>query len=457
MRIPTRPPNFLDNFVKKLKENPSFMNIGGRPEVAEFLTKANNEPWNWDDCKYRAPLAQLSVEDFWILVKSYRLNKKKLPLVDTRGEPFSYTQPSIVQHVLHRIDLQLGGNITATGPTITTDEERTRYLISSLQEEAISSSLIEGAVATREQAREMIRTERAPRDKHERMILNNYRTIRFLNERRQENLTPELLCEVQRMLTDGTLGRSDAAGRFRTEDEKIDIADFESGEVLHTPPPASQLADRVRALCAFANAPSVASDVNEFVHPAIRAIALHFWLAFDHPFVDGNGRTARALFYWSMLRQGYWLTEYLSISSIIAGQAKQYGLAYLNAEIDDNDFTYFLIYHLRVIERSIDEFHKYVERKKAEQAKVVALLHGQFNARQQALLTRALKDPTARFTFESHAHSHGVTPMTARADLLDLEKRGFLTGNRVGRRFEFSPAAGIDGVIEKSKRKKRKR
>lgn len=41
-------------------------------------------------------------------------------------------------------------------------------------------------------------------------------------------------------------------------------------------------------------------------------------IAYMHPFVDGNGRTARALFYWYMLKSGYWLTEYLSISRVIA-------------------------------------------------------------------------------------------------------------------------------------------
>ena len=54
-----------------------------------------------------------------------------------------------------------------------------------------------------------------------------------------------------------------------------------------------------------------------FIHPVMRAITLHFWLAYDHPFCDGNGRTARALFYWSMLKQGYWLFEFISISSVI--------------------------------------------------------------------------------------------------------------------------------------------
>ncbi len=51
-----------------------------------------------------------------------------------------------------------------------------------------------------------------------------------------------------------------------------------------------------------------------FIHPVIRAILLHFMLAYDHPFVDGTGRTARALFYWSMAHQGYWLMDFISIT-----------------------------------------------------------------------------------------------------------------------------------------------
>src|SRR5205814_10028127 len=58
-------------------------------------------------------------------------------------------------------------------------------------------------------------------------------------------------------------------------------------------------------------------DALPIFHPMVRSMILHFWLAYDHPFVDGNGRTARALFYWSMLRNGYWMFEYITISKII--------------------------------------------------------------------------------------------------------------------------------------------
>ena len=142
---------------------------------------------------------------------------------------------------------------------------------------------------------------------------------------------------------------------------------------------------RMKQLCDFANDDGAKGD--NFIHPVVRAIVLHFWLAYDHPFVDGNGRTARALFYWSMLRHDYWLVEYLTISSIIRQQTKQYARAFLNTEQDDNDLTYFLLYHTQVIERSIQAFQDYLARKIQERRRLGrVLVPGLFNERQQAIL-----------------------------------------------------------------------
>ena len=114
-----------------------------------------------------------------------------------------------------------------------------------------------------------------------------------------------------------------------------------------------------RLMCDFANG----KTPGEFVHPAIRSIILHFWLAYDHPFLDGNGRTARALFYWSMLHHHYWLCEFISISHLILKAPAEYERAFLYTETDDNDLTYFIIYHLKLIRRAVDELHKYIARK----------------------------------------------------------------------------------------------
>ena len=144
------------------------------------------------------------------------------------------------------------------------------------------------------------------------MILNNYRTMQEIIRLKDQPMSVPVLLDLHRRVTDGTLDNPSAAGRFRHPDESVKVVDGE-GQIYHNPPPAEQLKERAQRLCDFANGKSPAL----FVPPAIRAILLHFWLAYDHPFVDGNGRAALALFYWSMLHSGFWLFEFISISNIL--------------------------------------------------------------------------------------------------------------------------------------------
>ena len=171
----------------------------------------------------------------------------------------------------------------------------------------------------------------------------------------------------------------------------------------------------------------------------VRAIALHFWLAYDHPFSDGNGRTARALFYWAMLQQGYWLFEFISISSVINKARGQYERSFLLSESDDNDLTYFLLAQVKVILQAIGSLHAYLERKAGEVGALQQRLEGMegLNHRQLALLRHALRHPGYRYTVLSHQNSHGVSHQTARGDLQSLSGRGLLMAGKDGRREIF--------------------
>ena len=244
---------------------------------------------------------------------------------------------------------------------ITNPQVRNTYLIKSLVEEAITSSQLEGAATTKKVAKEMIRQGRAPKDKSEQMIFNNYHAMRFIQEFKGETLTPSMVFELHRRLTEGTLDNPEKAGVFRTDEDNIQVVDHTTTHTLHNPPRADALEERMAVMCALAN-----NDLNTkyFIHPVIKAILLHYILAYDHPFVDGNGRTARALFYWSMISQGYWLTEYISISRIIKAAPAQYERAFLYTETDNEDVTYFIIHQLEVIRRAIDDLHVYLEERK---------------------------------------------------------------------------------------------
>jgi len=318
---------------------------------------------------------------------------------------------------------------------------------------------MEGASTTREVAQEMLFTRRSPRDRSERMILNNYLTMERIHALRDAPLSPDLVFELQRLVTADTLDTQDATGRLRRVDEQIAVVDT-YGEVLHRPPPAHELGARLEALCDFANG----KTPKGVVHPVLRAIMLHFWLAYDHPFVDasagslappglvriGNGRCARALFYWSMLRARYWLFEYVSISEIILRAPTKYGRAFLLTETDDNDLTYFLLYHLDVIRESLDALEHFIARRAHDLRSLETLVRGaidRLNARQRDLLSHALRHPHEVYTIAGHQARQGVVYQTARTDLLGLADLGLLERSESGKKLVFRPAPNLEGRL----------
>ena len=432
--------------------------FGGKPDVARRLARLaqaglgpapGGKYRHWDTFRHAPPLKDIPAEEQWAMVKLARLGLyRQIPLTDASGNAFKYALPNVALEMLHQVDRDAAGNIRAS-EQVRDPATKDTYLFKSIVEEAITSSQLEGASTTRKIAKAMIQEGRQPHTRSERMILNNYQGMRYALRMVPDELTPDAVLTLHRVLTEGTLDDPDAAGRFRRADEDIVIED-ETGGRLHTPPPADQLADRLKLLCAFANG----HGDGEFMPPAVRAILLHFWLAYDHPFVDGNGRTARALFYWSMARQGYWLVEYVSISRILKKARAQYARAFLYTETDDNDATYFLLYQLGVLIRAIDELHQYLARKAVEIRKAEdivgksAKLRDALNPRQVALINHAIRNADARYTVASHQRSHGVSYETARSDLMKLAELRLLEQRKSGRAFAFVPAHDLLRKLE---------
>lgn len=399
---------------------------------------------HWDKLRfYKAPDG-LSHEQWWDAVKVARLGARRtLPLRDIKGMPFTFILPDAIEELLHRLTMALGSNLRLE-ERLTNKESKDKYLISSLVEEAITSSQLEGAATTRKVAEQMLRSGRKPRNTDEQMIVNNFLAMRRINELDGVDLSTELILELHRVLTNNTLPPEDQ-GRLRVAGKATDdiaVYDNVTNAVLHKPPPAAELPSRMRAMCAFANGETKSG----FVHPIVRAITLHFWLAYDHPFVDGNGRTARALFYWAMKRGGYWLCEYVSISSIIRTGPTKYLRAYLETETDENDLTYFIIYHLKVLDRAVTALETYIQERRDEIQRVNVKLKGvaTLNHRQRDLILHAVRHPGQEYTFASHGNSHQVTYQTARTDLLSLEQRGLLWRIVRGKEFVFVAPADLE-------------
>jgi Fic family protein len=145
-----------------------------------------------------------------------------------------------------------------------------------------------------------------------------------------------------------------------------------------------------------------------------------------------------------MAKQGYWLTEFLSISRLLKKAPAKYANAYVYAEID-RDATYFVLQQLQTIRQAIDELSAYVKRKTRELRETEhAIKHADdLNHRQIALISHALRHEHGDYTVEAHRSSHDIVYETARKDLLDLVARRWFKQKKVGRTFVFTPVPDL--------------
>lgn len=400
----------------------------------------------WGKLRRKTPPEGLTPEQWWAVTKLRRLGQtRRLPLADVDGRPFGYTLPDVLLEGMDDITARASGHVEV--PELVVNERtRDRYLISSLMEEAITSSQLEGAVTTQRVAKEMLRSGREPRNTSERMIANNYAAMQFIRRHVADDITPARVSRLHAILTEGTLENPDAAGRLQLPAEvRVGVWAATGEEPLHTPPPAEELPSRLAALCDFANGRSGQG----WIHPILRAAVTHFMAGYDHYFVDGNGRIARALFYWVALKHGYWLLEFVAISRILREAPAQYARAYLHTETDDGDVTYFAVHQVGVIRRAIDDLHAYLARKVREvQSARAAIGDLGLNDREAAIVEGVLRGSARRFTAASHGASHDVVVATARTDLRHLEELGLLTMHVEGRQQVWQPIHGFGSRLE---------
>ena len=406
-----RPPIIKDLDLIEAIANPP------QEDVASVIDKINDTYEYWDTVKYKKCPKICSPQLLWTYVKASRM-RNMINIWPQYGILLGITNQ--MQRMCHEFDMNFGGFWGAN--SIIPGDSKERYLVSSLMEEAIFSSQMEGAATTRQVAKEMLRKKITPKDKSQQMIANNYQTIQFVVQNQDTPLTIELLQHIHRLMTEKTLDNPDNAGRFRTNDDVV-VENGITHEVVHRPPSYTEIPSFVKDLCKFFNE----EKPKVFIHPIIRGIIIHFMIAYMHPFVDGNGRTARALFYWYMLKQKYWLTEYMSISRVIAKSKKSYEKSFRYTESDNNDIGYFVAYNLRVLDLSFKQLQGYLKRKQEEKKAANTFLQlGDINDRQAQIIKMFVDNPKEVVTVKDIQSKFFISATTAKGDIMGLVNRGLL-------------------------------
>jgi Fic family protein len=442
MKYPERPPS---SDLKFEEEGDLFIKAISNNELSRKLIEIDKNYPFWEDFKYKIKEesnAEFTKEFLWKVIKSGRKRtEQRLIISDLQSFHFSFNLTNETLQKLHEFDLHLGGSLE--GKNIIPTEDKNRYLISSIMEEAIASSQLEGAVTTREVAKEMLRTQRKPRDHSEKMILNNYLTIQRILELKDVELTPEILLDIHKIVSRDTLEDPNNEGRFRTSNN-VHVTDNITGDIFYTPPDFHTVEKLVSQFCNFANDEN---DEKHFIHPIIRGIVLHFLIGYIHPFIDGNGRTARAIFYWYLLSRGYWLIEFMSISRIIVKSPSQYARAYLHTEYDENDLTYFINYQVKSMDLAFKSLRDYISRKINEKRNAFNLIKAKdLNERQALILQDIIHDPHRSISIKNYQGRFNVVYQTARMDLLDLVKKGYLTSKTAGKKMLFYASDNFEQI-----------
>jgi len=443
--------------AKNVIEKPPFafndMRIDANNEVFDFdyLTRykevdSQGKYLYWDQLRWRVDEND-DPEKAWFATKWARIDKSKsISLSDKIDRSFYFCMPDILQAKLFKISKLAGQGIVPHSSI------KSQYLISSLvMEEAISSSQLEGASTTRKVAKDILVTERKPKTQDEQMIVNNYFLMKEIQRRKGEELSVDMILDLHQIATKDTYDNNNVAGELRKSNDIV-IAD-DDDNILHQPPLFSELPKRLRKLCDFANEKHTGEDGSIFIHPVVKAIILHFMIGYEHPFSDGNGRTARALFYWFMLKNGFDYFEYISISKFLKEAPKKYSMSYLYSEIDDNDLTYFIYYQVDIIIRAIDKLLEYLQNKSLEYEEITNIfkdssLSEQLNFVQKDIIKKAIKNPGRVFTGLEISADYDIAPTTARKYLKELVDYKILANYKSGRTIAYIAPANLHEILK---------
>ena len=374
------------------------------PDQLSKVLEFNKRYLHWDEVRYRVDDGK--VIGIWAAMKILRCNGYRF--ISICNLNLKYNIPNNCEEWLHHIDRDSAGLIELYNPG---EKNMKRYVVSSLMEEAIASSQMEGAATTRKDAKKMLRTKRKPKNISEMMILNNYQAMEHIKGAIDRDMDFDLILEMHRTITKGTLREgSQWEGRFREDNETVVGDTMNEDIIFHTPPNYEHIPELMQALCDFIN-----DDSAEFIHPIIKGIIVHYLIGYIHPFVNGNGRLARSMFYWYVMKKGYWLMEYTSISRIIKRSQSKYGLSYQYSETDDFDLTYFIKYNLNCIEKAIEDLKEYIRIKSKEHQKITFMIESntELNYNEMAILKDYTRDMST-FTIKELSVRYPISYQTAR-------------------------------------------
>ncbi len=229
------------------------------------------------------------------------------------------------------------------------------YGIKAAEDEIIATSAIESIDFSRDSVRRILKGM-APNDEQEIRILGVKHGLEFIADTANK-ITEENLYKLYMM----------TVGEFLSGDDKLldgnlyrhDTVYVVSDRVEHSGLDHKKVPEFMKSLIEFINAEDGINDL-------IKAAVIHFYIAYVHPYFDGNGRMARLVHLWFLIQKGYQSALFIPFSSQIEKSRKAYYDAFTAVEENKNysgiiDVTPFILYFINNVYNKINEGSAAVE------------------------------------------------------------------------------------------------
>lgn len=301
------------------------------------------------------------------------------------------------------------------------------FILDASIEEAITSAIYEGANSTRAKAKELIESENLPKSKDEWMLYNNFKALQWIKKNQSVDINLDVIKELHHIVTQNTLLGDDInfVGKFRNDGVFVHSS---RGEVKHEGVKHELVSEALTEVL------QLTTHNARYFPNLFKGICLHYFIAYIHPFFDGNGRTARALFYFDSIKNDLKFIELLSVSAYLKSHGQQYEKSFEKVKDEDFDLTYFIDFNLdallEALERISDkvEFLLSLNKLKA---------HLNISQNQVGLLQKLALHRFRKYDIESYAESIQKSREIARKELRQLADLGLLLESKVGKKYSY--------------------
>jgi len=261
------------------------------------------------------------------------------------------------------------------------------------------------------------------RKKDKQEITNYIKTLRYLDSIAGKSaLTEKMILKIQALLTNKILSPKDS-GKYR---QRMVYVVNKFGQTVFTPPPSKAVPDLVKDLAAWLN-----SSGSSKLHPILAAGIAHYELVRIHPFIDGNGRAARALATLILYQKDFDLKHFFALDDYYNEDRAAYYTALKYVDPRSRDLTEWLEYFAEGVASQMNKLRKKLDVLRHEPIFKNLPKRLILKERQWKLL-EALKE-RSRITNLEYQQIAGITRETAKRDLAFLVKEGILNKSGKGR------------------------